>query len=180
MYGRKLLLPRLTLWVGDPGTRYTYSGIVNEPAPFDFALARLRDILHKTFGRDFNSCLVNVYRDGNDSVGYHADNEHELGPNPFIVSISIGETRRFLVKENCRQFDEKPQTETVLLESGDLCIMKGDFQSKYLHSVPKTKQSCGLRFNLTFRYVADAEYWRRWKIFERNKARNFAASSLLD
>jgi alkylated DNA repair dioxygenase AlkB len=96
LYGRSAPTPRLTAWMAD--STYRYSGIANEPAPWSEALAELREQLRNELGVDFNSCLANLYRDGSDSVGYHSDDEPELGPRPTIASISLGDRRRFVLR----------------------------------------------------------------------------------
>ena len=144
LYGRTTLTPRLTAWIGD--SAYRYSGIVNEPAPWPEALTEVRDRLRRELGVDFNSCLANLYRDGTDSMGYHRDNEPELGPRPTIASVSLGDRRRFLLRH--RRTGERWSWD---LGHGDLLVMRDESQSDYAHAVPKTSRAVGPRMNLTFR-----------------------------
>jgi alkylated DNA repair dioxygenase AlkB len=144
LYGRSVLTPRLTAWMGDGP--YRYSGIVNEPAPWPQALAALRERLRDELGVDFNSCLANLYRNGTDSMGYHSDNEPELGPRPTIASISLGDRRRFVLRQ--RTTGTRWSWE---LGHGDLLVMRDESQSDYAHAVPKTSRPVGPRMNLTFR-----------------------------
>jgi len=147
LYGRSVLTPRLTAWMGDGP--YRYSGIVNEPAPWPEALVELRDRLRDELGVDFNSCLANLYRDGGDSMGYHSDNEPELGPRPTIASISLGDRRRFVLRH--RATGGPGGRWSWDLGHGDLLVMRDESQSDYAHAVPKTSRPVGPRMNLTFR-----------------------------
>jgi alkylated DNA repair dioxygenase AlkB len=144
VHGRTVPTPRLTAWMGDAA--YTYSGLVNEPQPWPAALADLRDRLTAELGVHFNSCLANLYRDGRDSMGYHSDDEPELGPRPVIASISLGARRRFTLRH--RVTGERWTWE---LGEGDLLVMSAESQSDYAHAVPKTARPVGPRLNLTFR-----------------------------
>ncbi len=144
LYGRTMPTPRLTAWIGD--SAYRYSGIVNEPAPWTETLAKLRERLRHELGVDFNSCLANLYRDGTDSVGYHSDDEPELGPRPTIASISLGDRRRFMLRH--RTTGARWSWD---LGEGDLLVMRDESQSDYAHAVPKTSRPVGPRMNLTFR-----------------------------
>jgi alkylated DNA repair dioxygenase AlkB len=144
LYGRTLRTPRLTAWMGDGP--YRYSGIVNEPTAWPEALVELRERLHDELGVDFNSCLANLYRDGADSMGYHSDNEPELGPQPTIASMSLGDRRRFALRH--RRTGERWSWD---LGHGDLLVMRDESQSDYAHAVPKTSRQVGPRMNLTFR-----------------------------
>lgn len=144
VYARAVLTPRLTSWVGDGA--YRYSGIVNKPAPWPGGLVELRERLRNELGVDFNSCLANLYRDGTDSMGYHSDNEPELGPRPTIASISLGDRRRFVLRH--RSSGERWSWD---LGHGDLLVMRDESQSDYAHAIPKTSRPVGPRMNLTFR-----------------------------
>jgi alkylated DNA repair dioxygenase AlkB len=148
IFGRTNPLPRLTAYYGDPGTAYKYSGIVNEPEPWTPTLLTLRKSLRDALGADFNAVLVNRYADGSQHMGYHADDEPELGPSPLIASLSFGATRRFLVK-SC----DGRERFALDLEDRSLLIMAGSFQLDYRHALAKTKRQVGLRINLTFRQV---------------------------
>ncbi len=144
LYGRTVPTPRLTAWMGDGA--YRYSGIVNEPVTWPLPLLELRDRLRHEFGVDFNSCLANLYRDGSDSMGYHSDDEPELGPRPTIASVSLGDRRRFVLRH--RTTGKRWSWD---LGHGDLLVMRDESQSDYAHAVSKTSRPVGARMNLTFR-----------------------------
>jgi alkylated DNA repair dioxygenase AlkB len=144
VYGQRHPTPRLTAWYGDAA--YSYSGMTHPPAVFPRPLAQIRDRLQATTGVRFNSCLANLYRDGSDSMGAHADDEPELGPEPTIASVSLGARRRFLLTEV-----ESGERFTWSLGNGDLLVMSGESQRDYRHAVPKTPARVGPRLNLTFR-----------------------------
>jgi len=150
LFGRQVKQPRLTCWYGDPDAHYRYSGLRLEPLPWPTRLRRLRLNLEQELGVGFNSVLANAYRTGRDSMGWHADDEKELGDQPVIASVSLGETRRFLV----RQKDGSGRgSRGINLEHGSLLTMRNRFQQTYQHSVPKTAKPVGWRINLTFRQV---------------------------
>ena len=144
LFGRTMPIPRLTAWMGDAA--YRYSGIVNQPIPWTATLTGLRERLEHEVGAGFNSCLANLYRDGSDSMGFHSDDEPELGPEPTIASISLGARRRFVLKHRVSgarwSWD---------LGAGDLLVMRDESQRDYAHAVPKTAREVGPRLNLTFR-----------------------------
>ena len=144
LFGRTVPTPRLTAWIGD-GV-YRYSGIVNQPQPWPAVLAEIRDRLVRDLGVEFNSCLANLYRDGSDSMGFHSDDEAELGHRPTIASVSLGAPRRFVLRH--RGTGDRWTWE---LGSGDLLVMRDQSQSDYAHAVPKTSRPTGPRMNLTFR-----------------------------
>jgi alkylated DNA repair dioxygenase AlkB len=144
LHGRTTPTPRLTSWIGD--SAYRYSGIVNEPAPWPKALAELQQRLRRELGVDFNSCLANFYRDGTDSMGYHSDNEPELGTRPTIASVSLGDRRRFVLRHRATR-----ERWSWDLGHGDLLVMRDESQSDYAHAVPKTLRPVGPRMSLTFR-----------------------------
>jgi len=149
LYGRELLQPRLHAWYGEPEAVYTYSGLRNVPLPWTPLLAELRDIVEGAAAARFNSVLLNLYRDGRDSMGMHSDNEPELGPQPVIASLSLGATRTFILRHR-REKGLKPVR--VPLGDGDLLIMRGDTQANWAHGINKQAQA-GARLNLTFRQV---------------------------
>lgn len=149
MFGRVIPSPRLSCWIGDPGTAYAYSGTRHQPQPWPQPLRRLRSELETYCVGTFNSVLCNWYRHGRDSMGWHADDEPELGPQPLIASISLGAGRRFLMR---RKADTRERNEW-LLQHGDLLLMRGDSQALWQHAVPKQAQDVGARFNLTFRWI---------------------------
>jgi alkylated DNA repair dioxygenase AlkB len=148
LFGRTVPTPRLTAWMGD--VAYAYSGVVNQPKPWSPALAALREQLRAELGVNFNSCLANLYRDGSDSMGFHSDDEPELGPEPVIASISLGARRRFVLRHRTTR-----ERWTWDLGEGDLLVMRDGSQREYAHAVPKTTRRVGPRMNLTFRVVTD-------------------------
>ncbi len=140
--------PRLTAWYADPGVRYGYSGQALEPAAWPASLDTLRRELRARLGCDFNAVLCNAYRDGQDAMGWHADDEPELGPEPVIASLSLGATRRFRIRP--RRGGESVGLE---LESGSLLLMDGRSQADYCHALVRTRRPVRPRINLTFRQV---------------------------
>ncbi len=153
LFGRERLTPRLCAWYGDADARYGYSGLVLEPRPWTAPLASIRRRLEAALGCAFNSVLANLYRDGADSMGWHSDDEASLGPQPVIASLSLGATRRFVLRH--RQRRALP-TVALPLESGSLLVMAGDTQRYWQHAVPKTRRPVAARVNLTFRQVQRA------------------------
>jgi alkylated DNA repair dioxygenase AlkB len=147
VFGRQHPTPRLTAWYGDAA--YSYSGITHAPSAFPAPLSEIRTRLLTTTGVRFNSCLANLYRDGTDSMGAHADNEPELGPEPTIASVSLGARRRFVMTHV-----ESGERFTWTLGMGDLLVMSGESQRDFRHAVPKTTARTGPRLNLTFRVFA--------------------------
>lgn len=149
MFGKKVMQPRLTAWYGDAGKAYRYSGILMTPFPWTSSLLEIKAKVEELTGEKFNSALLNLYRNGADSMGWHRDNEPELGINPVIASVSLGAARRFLLRE---YQDKKSKTE-ILLEDGSLLIMKGESQTHWEHSIPKTTKCMAPRINITFRSI---------------------------
>ena len=149
MFGEWKPLPRLTAWYGDPGTRYVYSSIVNEPLPWTAALAEVKDAAESATGVAFNGVLLNRYRTGRDSMGWHADDEPEFGDEPVIASVSFGGSRTFQLKHKRR----KELKTSVELTHGSLLVMRGGTQANWLHQVPKTAKPVGERLNLTYRAI---------------------------
>ncbi|MBC7794880.1 MAG: alpha-ketoglutarate-dependent dioxygenase AlkB [Clostridia bacterium] len=150
IYGREVLEPRLTCWYGDLGASYTYSGRTVNPLPWTDTLSETRGKVESVARSRFNSVLLNLYRDGNDSVAWHADNEPELGDEPVIASLSVGVARRFAV----RRRDRVGSTVRIDLGHGALVVMRGDFQRHWEHSIPKTSRPVQARINLTFRAIS--------------------------
>ncbi len=147
LFGRTVATPRLTAWIGD--VAYSYSGVVNQPKPWPAELHPVRERLAAELDTPFNSCLVNLYRDGSDSMGYHSDDEPELGERPTIASLSLGARRRFTLRHRTTRLRWSWD-----LGDGDLLVMTGESQSDYAHAVPKTTRPVGPRMNLTFRVLA--------------------------
>lgn len=149
LYGKTMPLPRLTAWYGDGGKSYKYAGINSEPNEWNKGLFYLKQETEKVAGVEFNSVLLNWYRDGDDYLNWHADDEKELGINPIIGSLNFGETRDFLLR---RKIDTS-QKILMPLKHGTLLLMRGAIQHHWQHSVPKRKRVNGSRFNLTFRRI---------------------------
>ena len=147
IFGRWVDSPRLSCWIGDPGTDYTYSGARFAPAPWPPALATVRARVSAACGERFDSVLANLYRDGADAMGWHRDTEPELGPRPVIASLSLGATRRFVLK----QVADPAVRLALALPPGSLLRMAGATQARYRHALPRTAAAVGPRINLTFR-----------------------------
>jgi alkylated DNA repair dioxygenase AlkB len=150
IFGERRRVPRLVAWHGDPGARYRYSGTDHDPEPWTPELERLRVRVRELSGVDFNAVLLNRYRDGRDGMGWHTDDEPELGRNPAIASVSLGTPRRFSLRHRRRK-DLKIDLE---LPHGSLLVMAGPTQHHWVHALPKTRRPVGERINLTFRRVA--------------------------
>jgi len=149
LFGREVDSPRLSSWIGDAQAHYRYSGADFVSRPWPPALQPLRQRLRAELGADFNSVLVNRYRDGRDAMGWHSDDEPELGPAPLIASLSLGAPRRFVFKH---RHDATLKRE-LLLGHGDLLLMAGQTQRDYRHALPRTARPVGERINLTFRRI---------------------------
>lgn len=150
MYGKTYPVPRKTAWYGYEGFNYKYSGILCNPEPWTKELLGIKRVIESFLPEsDFNSVLLNLYRDGSDKVSWHADDEKGLGINPLIASVSLGATRRFDLKHKTDP-DEKLQLE---LAPGSLVIMKGALQHNWLHQIPVQKRITDSRINLTFRTI---------------------------
>lgn len=150
MFGKIHSLPRLTAWHGDLGIEHTYSRIKMISPGWTPALLTIKNKLQLDFKLQFNSVLINYYRDGNDHMSYHSDDEAELGLNPTVASISIGETRKFHLKH---RYDKSLPTEIFELESQSLLIMREELQHFWLHKISKSTKVLGPRLNLTFRLI---------------------------
>ena len=149
LFGREVDSPRLSSWIGDQGASYTYSGTRFEPRPWPHAMTDVRRRLARELDCEFNSVLANRYRNGRDYMGWHSDNESALGPQPIIASLSLGATRRFVLKHR-QQSSRKLE---LPLAHGSLLVMRGDTQANYRHSLPRTAKPVGERINLTFRRI---------------------------
>ena len=154
VYGRRVLQPRLTAWYGDAGARYAYSGLPLSPLPWTPLLADLKARAERAAEARFDSLLINLYRDGRDSVSWHSDAEPELGPAPVIASLSLGAPRRFQLRSRPPL---PPARAEYALGHGDLLLMRGSVQREWAHQVPKTAARVGPRLNLTFRLVRGAD-----------------------
>lgn len=153
LFGRWVKIPRLQAWYGEHQSHYRYSGLDLSPLPFPPVLAHLKERIEEACLVQFNAVLANFYRQGNDSMGWHADNEKELGPNPVIASLSLGAARRFQLKHRSRK---DLQTELELAH-GSLLLMSGATQHHWLHGIPKQKRISEPRINLTFRRIIGNE-----------------------
>ena len=150
VYGKLYPQPRLTALYGNNNKSYTYSGIVMKPLPFSETLLDIRKKISVLTSVEFTSCLLNLYRDGKDSNGWHSDDEKELGKNPVIASVSLGQERYFHLRhKKLKQLKHK-----ILLEHGSLLLMSGQTQHYWQHQIPKTMRPIGERINLTFRVIA--------------------------
>ncbi|WP_448096598.1 alpha-ketoglutarate-dependent dioxygenase AlkB family protein [Luteibacter yeojuensis] len=150
MFGRVVDSPRLSAWIGDEEASYRYSGVRFVPHPWTPALATLRGRVAEACGGRFNSVLANLYRDGADRMGWHSDDEPELGPEPLIASLSLGAVRTF-------RFRAKAGGEPVAIDlpHGSLLRMAGGTQRLYKHELPVRKRVAGPRINLTFRCIEE-------------------------
>ena len=149
VYGKKYAQPRLTSLFGNDGKPYAYSNIKMQPHPWNFILQKLKFQVEEVCNSNFTTVLLNLYRDGKDSNGWHADNEKELGKNPTIASLSFGAERSFHLKHNT----DKSLNQKIVLEHGSLLVMKGETQHFWKHQIPKTAKPIGTRINLTFRTI---------------------------
>jgi alkylated DNA repair dioxygenase AlkB len=148
-FGKNMPIPRLTAWYGDEGKSYIYSGIKNYPNAWNYTLKEIKNKIETVIKIKFNSVLLNFYRNGQDSMAWHSDDEPELGKNPIIASVSFGGTRKFCFKhktDSTRKID-------LHLPHGSLLLMGGETQHYWLHQVPKTKKVVKPRINLTFRVI---------------------------
>lgn len=148
LFGRKIITARQVAWFGDQGCDYTYSGKKHQALPWPDELKSLKDSIERLSNNTFNSCLTNLYHDGEQGMGWHQDNEKELGTQPTIASISLGAERRFDFRH--KQSREKI---SVALEHGSLLVMSGNTQAHWQHQIPKTKKITTPRINLTFRKI---------------------------
>jgi alkylated DNA repair dioxygenase AlkB len=149
VFGKTYAQPRLTALYGNNGKSYSYSNITMNPHPFSTKLSLLKKAVEKKASVNFTTCLLNLYRDGKDSNGWHADDEKELGKNPVIASLSLGQPRFF----HLRHKNDKSIKQKILLEHGSLLLMKGETQHFWQHQIPKTSRQISERINLTFRVV---------------------------
>lgn len=148
VFGKKHPQPRLTSLFGNEGKPYKYSNIIMQPNPWIALIMYIKNEVEKEISANFTTVLLNYYRNGQDSNGWHADNEKELGRNPIIASVSFGAERNFQLKHNklnCKQY--------IILEHGSLLIMQGTTQHFWKHQIPKTTKIVGPRINLTFRIL---------------------------
>lgn len=146
--GQKRPLPRLQCWMADQGRSYSYSGLKLSPHPWNPDVLRIKARLEQLCEHSFNSVLLNYYRDGSDSVSWHADDETELGPNPIVASVSLGAQRTLEFKPKFNLTTPKKQ---IVLGSGSILIMGKTIQNNWLHQLPKISGTIHPRISLTFR-----------------------------
>lgn len=149
LHGQDYRVPRQVAWYGDPKVSYRYSGLVHRPLPWTPLLAKIRQRVQEEVGQPFNGVLLNLYRDGQDSMGWHSDDEPELGPNPTVASVNLGGTRRF----DLRRKGSGRIEHSLELAHGSLLVMSGPTQHHWQHQVAKTRAACQPRLNLTFRWI---------------------------
>ncbi|MCF6202238.1 MAG: alpha-ketoglutarate-dependent dioxygenase AlkB [Methylococcaceae bacterium] len=148
LYGRWVKVPRLMCWYGDKGANYRYSSVIHHPLPWSTPLSEIKQKIQVDHQYSFNTVMGNLYRNGADSMGCHADDEKELGKNPTIASLSLGE-ERLLRFRHCKH----KEIIDVILGHGDLLLMSGAIQHHWKHELPKTKKNKRERINLTFRQI---------------------------
>ena len=149
VFGKKVREPRQSVWFAPSGMGYIYSNTTRTAHPMPDRLTALASRIESSTGASFNSVLANLYRDGNDSLGWHADNEECNGPEPIIASVSLGAERRFDLRHN-----ESGETVSVMLPHGSLLVMSGALQQKWKHRVPAARRIPSARVNLTYRLVS--------------------------
>jgi alkylated DNA repair dioxygenase AlkB len=146
IFGRHIITKRKVAWYGDDGYSYKYSGTTKQALSWTTELLELKKLTEQLTGESFNSCLLNLYHDGNEGMAWHSDDEKSLGKDSAIASLSFGAERKFSLKHRVSK-----ETHSVLLENGSLLMMKGATQTNWLHSLPKSKRIVEPRINLTFR-----------------------------
>ncbi len=148
MFGKEITMRRMVSSHGDPGVNYSYSGMLKKPQPWNDTLVKIKDVAEVACATQFNSCLANLYADGRDAMGWHADNERSLGKDPMIASISLGATRKFSFRHN-----DTGETVSIELESGSLLVMGPGVQLHWKHALPASAKAKQPRINLTFRTI---------------------------
>jgi alkylated DNA repair dioxygenase AlkB len=149
IYGREQLTPRLAAWYGDAGARYRYSGLTLEPLPWLPPLQQLRERLQTALAAEFNSVLLNWYRDGSDGMGLHADDEPELGERPVIAAVTLGAERPLVFRPR----DRRLRPLRIALADGSLLVMAGECQRHWRHELPKIRRPLAGRISLTYRQI---------------------------
>jgi alkylated DNA repair dioxygenase AlkB len=150
IFGKHIITKRKVAWYGDSEYLYTYSNTTKRALAWTKELSELKQIVEEYVGVKFNSCLLNLYHNGNEGMGWHSDDEKPLGKNNTIASLSFGAERKFSFKHK-----QTKQTVSLVLEHGSLLIMKDATQSNWLHSLPKSKNITQPRVNLTFRTICE-------------------------
>lgn len=149
MFGKRIVTARKVAWLADEALAYTYSGITKQARPWTNEVLEIKARIERLTQTSFNSCLLNLYHDGNEGMGWHSDDEKDLARHAAIASISLGAERKFVFKHK-----RLPEKVEVRLEHGSLLLMRGETQSHWLHSLPKSKRITTPRINLTFRTIA--------------------------
>jgi alkylated DNA repair dioxygenase AlkB len=148
IFGKSIVTKRKVAWYGDTEYLYTYSNSTKQALSWTKELLGLKQMIENVSGSNYNSCLLNLYHNGNEGMAWHSDDEESLGKNNNIASLSLGAERKFLFKHKLTK-----QTVSILLEHGSLLVMKGSTQTNWLHSLPKSKKISQPRINLTFRSI---------------------------
>lgn len=148
LYGKTHVTKRQVVWMGDSEATYNYSGQLKVPSPWHPIVLAVKSQIETILDRTFNACLLNLYLDGSTGMGWHSDDEKELGNTPCIASLSVGSERRFDAKHKFKDLKHR-----VLLANGSLLLMEGQMQSFWKHALPVSKKVKGPRINLTFRKV---------------------------
>ncbi|MXV50144.1 alpha-ketoglutarate-dependent dioxygenase AlkB [Pedobacter sp. HMF7647] len=149
LYDKEVITPRLTAWFGELGTNYSESGKISDPLPWTKELQMIRERVELMAGIQFNSVLLNYYRDGSDSVAWHSDKEHLLGKRPVIASVSFGQVRSFDIRSKA----DHSEKYSIRLEHGSYLLMKSGLQEQWEHRIAKSTKPMRPRINLTFRIV---------------------------
>ena len=149
IFGKEVMQPRLTAWYADQGVTYKYSGVTLQAQAWPDSVYEIKRRVEKETGFKFNSALLNFYRDQTDSMGWHRDNEKELGANPVVASVSFGASRDFKFKN----YKDKDTKVSVTLAHGDLLMMQGKTQHEWMHAIAKSTRAIGPRINITFRLI---------------------------
>jgi alkylated DNA repair dioxygenase AlkB len=150
IFGRHIITKRKAAWYGDSSYSYTYSGTTKQALPWTKELLELKNTAEQLTGTKYNSCLLNLYHNGDEGMAWHSDDESSLGVNTSIASFSFGAERKFSFKHK-----RTSESHSVLLENGSLLLMKGATQTNWLHCLPKSKKVTAPRVNLTFRTIVD-------------------------
>jgi len=148
LFGQTVSIPRQQVWMGDAHCRYRYSGVTFEPEPWHPMVHKITCWVNQQLNQRFNCVLLNLYQDGGEHMGWHSDDEPELGPSPDIASLSLGQARRFDLKHKICQHQLN-----ITLQNGDLLLMQRPCQQHWVHRVPKQSKASSARLNLTFRYI---------------------------
>jgi len=153
IYGRHYTTKRKVAWYGDKPYEYTYSNTTKRALPWTEELMQLKQLVEEKSGENFNSCLLNLYHDGNEGMAWHSDGEPALGERPTITSLTFGAERKFSFKHK-----ETKQTVSLVLENGSLLVMRDHTQTHWLHRLPPTKKITRPRISLTFRTILEIGY----------------------